>query len=99
MRKRAERDRAVRARWEVEDAGETTCTGRSAPPPRRTADTLQAPRLSGHPDKMVLNAAYLVDATASAAFRTAIVGWRSPYVHIELTDPWAPYSFASLEDP
>jgi hypothetical protein len=99
LRKRAERDRAVRARQDVQDAAEelhrslgaASVAGHRYPP--------QDPRLSGQRDDMVLNAAYLVEDDAATAFRDAVAGWRSPHLRVELTGPWAPYSFASLEEP
>ncbi|MBC6457356.1 GvpL/GvpF family gas vesicle protein [Actinomadura sp. HBU206391] len=68
-------------------------TSRSHPP--------QDPQLSGHEGWMILNAAYLVDDARADDFRTAVTrlaGLRSG-VRLELTGPWAPYSFATEEEP
>lgn len=55
----------------------------------------QNPRLSGASGDNVLNAAYLVDAAHAAAFTTAAhaLDGAVPGTHVELTGPWAPYSF------
>lgn len=57
------------------------------------------PELTGEDDQMLLNGAYLVDDERSRQFAAAVGdlagGHRS--VRIELTGPWPPYSFASLE--
>ena len=46
----------------------------------------------------MLNAAYLVEESASAEFPDMVERWRSPDISVELTGPWAPYSFATLEE-
>jgi hypothetical protein len=58
----------------------------------------QDPRLTGHRDEMVLNAAYLVQET-DAAVRRTVEEWQASSLRLELTGPWAPYSFATLEEP
>jgi hypothetical protein len=99
QRKREVRDRTSRIRGKVHDAVEDLhrVLATSAQQSRRYV--LQDPRLSGHPPDLVLNAAYLVEQSASSAFTSAVDGWRSPYLQVELTGPWAPYSFATLEEP
>lgn len=98
MRRRAERDRASTIRRNSAEAaaelherlaGMAVATRRYAP---------QDPRLTGRVQEMVLNSAYLVDESATDAFRAAV---ESPggTLQIELTGPWAPYSFTSLEEP
>jgi len=98
QRKREVRDRTSRLRAEVHDAVEDLhrVLATSAQQSRRYV--LQDPRLSGHPPNLVLNAAYLVEQATSSAFTSAVDGWRSPYLQVELTGPWAPYSFATLEE-
>lgn len=56
----------------------------------------QDPRLSGHGGWMVLNGAYLVDSARVEGFRSAFARLteRYPEIELELTGPWAPYSFA-----
>ena len=46
----------------------------------------------------MLNAAYLVEESAAAAFNDVVQAWQSLYVDVELTGPWVPYSFATLEE-
>ncbi|MFC6021445.1 GvpL/GvpF family gas vesicle protein [Plantactinospora solaniradicis] len=54
--------------------------------------------LSGVPDWMVLNGAYLVHAERGAEFGELVrtLGTRYPGLRLELTGPWPPYSFATL---
>lgn len=58
----------------------------------------QDARLSGAPGVNVLNAAYLVDRARSQRFVELVDGASEPGVRVELTGPWAPYSFAGLAD-
>jgi hypothetical protein len=61
----------------------------------------QDPQLSGHEGWMILNAAYLVDDERAEDFRAAVTrlaGLR-PGLRLQLTGPWAPYSFATEEEP
>lgn len=60
---------------------------------------VQDPRLSGHAGQMVLNGAYLVGVEAVERFRgqVADVAADHPDLGLELTGPWPPYSFVTLE--
>ncbi|WP_084955755.1 GvpL/GvpF family gas vesicle protein [Thermoactinospora rubra] len=58
----------------------------------------QDPQLSGRRDWMVLNGAYLVDRDRAGEFRRAVDRLRGRGLQVELTGPWAPYSFAVLEE-
>jgi Gas vesicle synthesis protein GvpL/GvpF len=60
----------------------------------------QDPQLSGERGWMVLNAAYLVDDGRAADFRTAVerLAETRTEVRLQLTGPWAPYSFATEEE-
>lgn len=60
----------------------------------------QNPALSGRSGRNVLNAAYLVPRTESEAFVTEVDQEKSgiPGVRVELTGPWAAYSFSGLEE-
>ncbi|GGU23774.1 GvpL/GvpF family gas vesicle protein [Streptomyces lavendofoliae] len=58
----------------------------------------QDARLSGAPGVNVLNAAYLVDRTRSERFVELVEAASEPGVRVELTGPWAPYSFAGIAD-
>jgi hypothetical protein len=59
----------------------------------------QDPRLTGRPDTMILNGAYLVSAEEAEGFRDLVrrLVELHPGVEIELKGPWPPYSFATLE--
>lgn len=96
-RRRALRDgdRAV-TRAEA-DAEEVDATLRSlAVDARRHRPQERA--LTGRPERMVLNGAYLVDAAAADALTAAVAAWdEHPRVRVELTGPWVPYSFAGLD--
>ncbi|WP_028653509.1 GvpL/GvpF family gas vesicle protein [Nocardioides halotolerans] len=58
----------------------------------------QDPRLTGRPEPMVLNGAYLVEADQHESFRAAVAAAAElrDDVSIELEGPWPPYSFAVL---
>ncbi|GAA1137644.1 GvpL/GvpF family gas vesicle protein [Streptomyces javensis] len=60
----------------------------------------QDPRLSGIADRNVLNAAYLVRREDSADFaeRVGELAGRTPALRVELTGPWAPYSFTAMDE-
>lgn len=60
----------------------------------------QSAQLSGDRMAMLLNAAYLLDASASAGFASAVAAAATahPELRVELTGPWPPYSFAGGED-
>lgn len=99
MRRRAERDRAaggLRAAVEAADAVHRVISD-LADATRRYEP--QDPRLSGRREQMVLNAAYLVDEAGAAAVRRLVEDRDMPELRLELTGPWAPYSFATLEEP
>ncbi|ETK35508.1 GvpL/GvpF family gas vesicle protein [Microbispora sp. ATCC PTA-5024] len=57
----------------------------------------QDPQLSGRNDVMVLNGAYLVDPDRDGEFAAALDAFRGEGMDVELTGPWAPYSFTSLD--
>jgi hypothetical protein len=61
----------------------------------------QAPQLTGRPDRMILNGAYLVDDERSAEFTTAVerAAGEHEQLQVELTGPWPPYSFAVADGP
>jgi hypothetical protein len=99
MRKRMARDRAARARQDVEDAAADLHSRLSAAAAACHVYPPQDPRLSGRHEEMVLNGAYLVEESAADAFTDVVQAWHSPHLHVELTGPWVPYSFATLEEP
>ncbi|HKS49754.1 MAG TPA: GvpL/GvpF family gas vesicle protein [Amycolatopsis sp.] len=61
----------------------------------------QSPRLSGNAKPMILNAAYLVDDEATREFTRAVAEQDGGHaaIQLQLTGPWPPYSFSSLEEP
>lgn len=60
----------------------------------------QNPQLSGHEGWMIINAAYLVDDACAERFRETVAALDAerPEVTLQLTGPWAPYSFATEEE-
>jgi hypothetical protein len=57
----------------------------------------QDPELSGRDDPMLLNGAYLVDRDRQSEFAAVLDELRCPGISIELTGPWAPYSFTAVQ--
>ena len=59
----------------------------------------QVPQLAGTTAPMLLNAAYLLDGAGEQPFRAAVhhLARQHPAIRLQLTGPWPPYSFASLE--
>ncbi|MFF3442961.1 GvpL/GvpF family gas vesicle protein [Streptosporangium sp. NPDC002721] len=57
----------------------------------------QDPRLSGREEVMLLNGAYLVDEDHGEEFTAAVDSLRGEGVGMQLTGPWAPYSFTSMD--
>jgi hypothetical protein len=57
-------------------------------------------RLSGRASTMVLNGAYLLDEDRTEEFVAVATALddRHPVLRLELTGPWPPYSFATVED-
>ncbi|MEV0149818.1 MULTISPECIES: GvpL/GvpF family gas vesicle protein [unclassified Nonomuraea] len=58
----------------------------------------QDPQLSGREESMVLNGAYLVERDRGEEFARAVEELRGDGDDIQLTGPWAPYSFITLDD-
>ncbi|MDT7709724.1 MAG: hypothetical protein QOG20_5331 [Pseudonocardiales bacterium] len=98
MRRRAQRDQAATTRERSLDAAESVhrriagiaVASRRYPP--------QDPRLTGHSDEMVLNAAYLVDDARTEALEREVSRMSCSDLRLELTGPWAPYSFATSDE-
>ncbi|MFF7654111.1 GvpL/GvpF family gas vesicle protein [Streptomyces sp. NPDC007983] len=100
LRRRGAQRRASEERW-----------GRTEEGARRVHETLAAlaegarlhppqdVRLSGEADRNVLNAAYLLPREDSEAFAEQVgrLAGREPGLRLELTGPWAPYSFVAAE--
>jgi Gas vesicle synthesis protein GvpL/GvpF len=99
LRKRMVRERSARAQQDMQHAAADLHETSSAAAVASHLYPLQAPQLSGRRERMVLNAAYLVGESAAATFLDAVQTWHSPHVDHELTGPWVPYSYATLEEP
>lgn len=97
--RRAERDRNERASHQAVDVAERVDAALAESAVERTRHRPQARQFHGDDAQNVLNAAYLVAAGDLAAFHTLVrrVGQDVPSARIEVTGPWAPYSFASLD--
>jgi Gas vesicle synthesis protein GvpL/GvpF len=99
LRRRAERDRAQLGQTQARDAAERAygrlaelaVASRRYPP--------QDARLTGYQAEMVLNAAFLVDDAGATELTREISEWDTAVLRLELTGPWAPYSFATLDEP
>lgn len=98
MRKRAAHRQGQDRQRRLRDAAEEAHRSLSALAVTWHAYQPQDPRLSGRDDEMLTNVAYLVDAPAQGAFRARVEGWPATAVRLELSGPWAPYSFATLEE-
>ena len=98
-RRLAERNRATRGQEAAFAAAEAAHRDLAAAAPASRRYPPQDPRLTGRREEMVLNAAYLADATSAAALRQVVERHAAGPVRLELTGPWAPYSFATLEEP
>jgi hypothetical protein len=96
MRRRTERDRVAHRRERLGQAAEKlhqelvqlAADSRVHPP--------QDPRLTGRREEMILNAAYLVDEAGAALLAQRVNTGTDKELRLELTGPWAPYSFTSL---
>jgi len=97
QRRRAERDSRDRRSQEAVTEAEAvhdrlvqlTLASRRYPPQDR--------RLSGQRDEMVLNSAYLLPEGFDTEIRRVVNEYDGVRLRLELTGPWAPYSFATLE--
>lgn len=99
-RRLAERNRAARGAEAAHAAAEAAHRDLAAAALATRRYPPQDPRLSGRREEMVLNAAYLVDAAGADALQQAVERHSAgPVLLLELTGPWAPYSFAALEEP
>ena len=98
LRKRMARERSARAQQDVQDAAADLHKISSAAEAESHLYPPQDPQLSGRREHMVLNADYLVGESDAATFLDAVRTWHSPHIDHELTGPWVPYSFATLEE-
>ncbi|NSC20812.1 GvpL/GvpF family gas vesicle protein [Streptomyces albus subsp. chlorinus] len=84
---------------EAEELGRTLHAALAAEAEEVRTYPAQNPQLSKVPGQNLLNAAYLVPRERSDAFvaRVEQLGGHDPAVRVELTGPWAPYSFATSD--
>jgi hypothetical protein len=91
------RDRSQAALAETAEAVHVALAGRA-----RASRLLapQDPQLTGRAEPMVLNGAYLVPEADEQRFTDLVdeLRRRHPDVSLEVAGPWAPYSFAVLEE-
>ncbi|MDA1360715.1 GvpL/GvpF family gas vesicle protein [Glycomyces luteolus] len=99
LRRRTQLETLDRARQTAVDSAEHVHARLSeiAVASRRHAP--QDAQLTGTPEWMVLNGAYLVDVTRADEFAHAVDSLKAaqPTVRLELTGPWPPYSFTAGE--
>ncbi|MET7712204.1 GvpL/GvpF family gas vesicle protein [Streptomyces sp. NPDC005407] len=101
LRRRLNERRSREGTWELADAVSRRLHEELSQ--RAEAGMLHRPQqaqLSNAPGHNVLNAAYLVPREDSTAFVECLDRLRpdGPGLRVELTGPWAPYSFAGEED-
>jgi Gas vesicle synthesis protein GvpL/GvpF len=99
-RRRAEhraRDHAWQRAAAIAERVDATLAGLAVDSRRRPP---QRPQLSGAPGENVLNAAYLIDVGRTEEFTVLArrLDAEAPDTRVELTGPWAPYSFALADD-
>jgi hypothetical protein len=97
-RRLAQRDRATRGQETAFAAAEEAHRALAAAALAHRTYKPQDRRLTGRNEEMVLNAAYLVGVDDADALRQVVEEWSTGAVALELTGPWAPYSFATLEE-
>jgi hypothetical protein len=95
MRKRGRRDAAARVAQLAQEQAEQLHDQLTGLADAVVRYPPQDPRLSGHGEPMVLNASYLVTHEREPTL-DALVSREWSGVRVELTGPWAPYSFSEL---
>lgn len=89
--KQARQEAVVSAELVHEALSRLACASRLHPP--------QAPVLAATKAPMILNGAYLLDEAAARRFGEMVerLAAQHPALQLQLTGPWPPYSFASLD--
>ncbi|WP_275559221.1 GvpL/GvpF family gas vesicle protein [Streptomyces sp. 5-6(2022)] len=101
LRRRKAQRQAAERRWgDTEEGARLVHDTLSGLAERSRLHPPQDPKLSGISDRNVLNAAYLVRREDSADFaeRVGELAGRTPALRLELTGPWAPYSFTAMDE-
>jgi hypothetical protein len=96
MRRRAERDRAAHGRQRLAEAADKVHGEFAALAVDSRLYPPQDPRLTGRRDEMILNAAYLMDDAGAKQLAEMVNATVEGDLRLELTGPWAPYSFTAL---
>jgi hypothetical protein len=96
MRRRAERDRAAHGRQRLAAAADKVHEEFAALAVDSRLYPPQDPRLTGRRDEMILNAAYLMDEAGAKQLAEMVNATVEGDLRLELTGPWAPYSFTAL---
>ncbi|GAA2405409.1 GvpL/GvpF family gas vesicle protein [Actinomadura vinacea] len=100
QRRRAERHTEEEARREAMRRASEIDTRLSEIAVTRHLHPPQNPELSGHKGLMILNASYLVDDQNVDEFQKAVASrGEARGITAQLSGPWAPYSFATEEEP
>ncbi len=99
-RRRAELGAAERRRQAALDGAEEVHATLAGHAEQASRHPPQDRNLSGQPDPMVLNGAYLVGVAAADRFSAAVasLAGRFPGLRLQLTGPWPPYSFVSVAE-
>ncbi|WP_327000067.1 GvpL/GvpF family gas vesicle protein [Dactylosporangium sp. NBC_01737] len=99
-RRRTELDAAHRHRQAALDGAEEVHAALAGHAEQARRHPPQDRRLSGRPDPMVLNGAYLVGTADAEPFTAAFAALvnRFPALHLQLTGPWPPYSFVAADE-
>ncbi|MEC3992808.1 GvpL/GvpF family gas vesicle protein [Actinacidiphila sp. DG2A-62] len=99
-RRRAQRDGARRAYAEAEAMVQRVVERASAFATAHARHRPQQGALASGPGENVANLAFLVPRARQEAFTAAMeaLGATRPGVRVEVTGPWAPYSFATAQD-
>jgi hypothetical protein len=98
LRRRAQRDRTARRHRDLVEVAEDAHAQLAAVAVASRRYPPQDARLSRRPEPMILNAAYLVDDADVVQFEERVHAVSRVDLQLELTGPWAPYSFASSVD-
>jgi gas vesicle protein GvpL/GvpF len=102
LQKQRERERAADAEARAHDLALEVHGRLAALAVDARANPLQRPELSGRRERMLLNAAYLVEDERRDAFADAAAELRRAHaqdgLQLELTGPWPPYNFAEARE-
>jgi len=97
LRRRDTRERTARDLAEAREQAEHAHNGLVAVTLAARRYPPQDPSLAGNRAEMVLNAAYLVDRASAGELGDQLARFAGPQLRLELTGPWAPYSFTPLD--